>query len=87
MLKEQQLQEKAIEKQINELTQKKESSHGLDATQKGEDTAHKTVSLQRNADGEIDLDKIKNEFHEVDFHPLEAKPPDKYMYSVYYDNV
>ena len=36
---------------------------------------------------EIDLDKIKNEFHEVDFHPMEPKPPEKYMYSVYYENV
>ena len=43
------------------------------------------VSLQPN--GQIDLDKIKNEFTEVDFHPLEPKPPDKYMYSVNYDNV
>ncbi len=36
---------------------------------------------------DIDLDKLKNEFHEVDFHPMESKPPDKYMYSVYFDNV
>ena len=85
MLKEQQLLEKAIEKQINELTQKENKDQSAITGKK--EPFQKTVSLQRNADGEIDLDKIKNEFHEVDFHPLEAKPPDKYMYSVYYDNV
>ena len=35
----------------------------------------------------VDLDKIKNEFHEVDFHPLEAKPKEKYTYSVYYKHL
>jgi hypothetical protein len=30
---------------------------------------------------------MKNEFKEVDFHPGELAPPDKYMYSVYYDNL
>ena len=32
------------------------------------------------------LDALKNEFEEVDFHPGEPTPADKYMYSVYYDN-
>ena len=35
---------------------------------------------------EIDLDTLKNEFKEVDFHPGESGPAEKYMYSVYYDN-
>lgn len=36
---------------------------------------------------QIDFDKIKNEFLEVDFHPLEAKPPSQFMYSVYFENL
>ena len=36
---------------------------------------------------EIDLDSIKNEFLEVDFHPLEAKPPDRYVYNVNFEHV
>ena len=35
----------------------------------------------------MDLDGIKNEFREVDFHPLEAKVSDKYNYSVNFENV
>ena len=36
---------------------------------------------------EIDLDKIKNEFRDVDFHPGQPDPPDKYMYAVHYENL
>ena len=35
----------------------------------------------------VDLDSIKNEFREVDFHPLEAKPPDKYSYSAHFEAI
>lgn len=35
----------------------------------------------------MDLDKLANEFNEVDFHPSEARPPDRYMYSAYFDNL
>ena len=36
---------------------------------------------------QVDLDKLANEFLEVDFHPNEARPPDRYMYSAYFDNL
>ena len=36
---------------------------------------------------EIDLDKLKNEFHDVDFHPTEPGPSDKYLYSANYENI
>ena len=47
----------------------------------------KAINNKASPMDDIDLDKLKNEFHEVDFHPMESKPPDKYMYSVYFDNV
>ena len=44
----------------------------------------KAIQLEND---KIDLDALKNEFREVDFHPDEAKPPDKYTYSAYFDNL
>ena len=35
----------------------------------------------------MDLDKLGNEFLEVDFHPNEPRPPDRFMYSAYSDNI
>lgn len=45
----------------------------------------KTVNQRKNE--EIDLDKLKNEFRDVDFHPEQPEPPDKYMYAVHYENL
>ena len=86
IIEEQKQQEKAIEKQINAIALKEDktgSTAGL--------TTVLSSSLLANSQpkkvDDLDLDKLKNEFHEVDFHPLEPKPPEKYMYSVYYENV
>ena len=35
----------------------------------------------------VNLDSLKNEFREVDFHPLEARPPDKFTYSANFENI
>jgi hypothetical protein len=62
------------------MTQKEDEQSGINSDSKKE--AKNSIPIN-----DIDLDKLKNEFHEVDFHPMEAKPPDKYMYSVYFDNL
>lgn len=67
------MQQEQIERQISKIEESKNQA-----------TSSKPALKKL---GEIDLDALKNEFTEVDFHPLEPTPPDKYMYSVYYDNV
>ena len=46
-----------------------------------------TVARQKDLNHDIDLDKIKNEFRDVDFHPMQPEPPDKFMYAVHYENL
>ena len=70
------MREQAIEQQINKL----DSINVSLPEQKSNVGTEKKVST-------VELDSIKNEFREVDFHPLEAKPPDKYNYSVNFENV
>ena len=45
------------------------------------------MASQKDLNDEIDLDKIKNEFRDVDFHPMQPEPPDKFMYAVHYENL
>ena len=54
--------------------------------QKTDEELAKLKAIQAEND-KIDLDALKNEFREVDFHPNEARPPDKYTYSAYFDHL
>ena len=67
--------EAAIEKQISKLDSK--------CGKKPETQS----SIGPKKASEIDLDTIRNEFREVDFHPLEANPPDRFTYSANFENL
>ena len=78
MLEEQKLREAAIELQINKL----------DSQLKDKDSKLEEVKALKKVEASIvDLDSIKNEFREVDFHPLEARPPEKFTYSANFENI
>ena len=57
----------------------------LDEKKQAEEQA-KIDAIQKEQE-KIDLDAIKNEFREVDFHPDEPRPAEKYTYSAYFDNL
>ena len=54
-------------------------------TEEQEAEVQKQIDMAEGKD--VDLDKLKNEFMEVDFHPNEPRPPDRFMYSAYFDNI